>query len=69
MGSDENFMALLQAGKIDEARALLAREKKASKFEPDTISTGKSGEAVFYKGRRRVEQNSAGEWQLVPKKK
>jgi hypothetical protein len=68
MGSAEDFMALLNAGKINEARALLEREKEASKFAPDSAKTGKSGEAVFYRGRRRVEQNAAGEWQLARKK-
>ncbi|NTJ68655.1 hypothetical protein G6M50_30910 [Agrobacterium rhizogenes] len=68
MGSSEDFMALLNAGKINEARALLDREKEASKFAPDSVKTGKSGEAEFYRGRRRVEQNAAGEWQLVPKR-
>lgn len=69
MGISEDFTSLLNAGKIEEARALLEREKARSKFEPDTIKTGKSGEAIFYKGRRRVEQNTSGDWQPVPKRK
>ncbi|MGY5780306.1 hypothetical protein [Rhizobium sp. LEGMi135b] len=68
MSKSEELMALISAGKIEEARALLEQEKARAKFEPDTVKTGKSGEAIFYKGRRRVEQGPSGDWQLAPKK-
>jgi hypothetical protein len=68
MGAD-NLMELIEAGKIDEVKALLKVQIAKAKFEPDEIRSGTDRKAKFYKRGRRVEKDENGEWQLLKKQK
>ncbi len=62
----EEFMALLKAGKITEARALLETEKLNSEYAPDTVSAVKGKPPRFTKKGKPVELGDDGKWR--PKK-
>lgn len=61
----KKLMALLKAGKLDEAQAQLNAEKVKAENEPDTIrqETGKS--ARFTKRGKPVELDKKDKWRLA----
>jgi hypothetical protein len=63
MDADE-FMALIKAGKIAEAKEALEIQKAKLKFSPNKIIVKKDGSAVFKKGKKIVELGQSGEWEL-----
>ena len=58
-------MALIKAGKIDEARAMLQAEKTKAEFEPDTILQAEDGSVICTKRGKTVEMDENGNWKLV----
>lgn len=67
MGFSNDVIALIKAGKREEALAIVERFKKENRLSPTRITTDKAGSPVFYRGKRRVIQNASGEWELAPK--
>jgi hypothetical protein len=60
----ENFMTLLQEGKIEEARALIETEKANSKYSPDTVDAVNGKPPRFTKKGKPVELGDDGKWRL-----
>ena len=60
----EDFMALLNEGKVDEARAMIETEKLNSEYAPDTIETTGAGKARCTKKGKAVELGGDGKWRL-----
>jgi hypothetical protein len=68
MTEQDEFSALIAAGKYDEARAYLDALKAKTKNSPTSV-TVQNGKAVFKRGNRRVEQQADGTWQYATKSK
>jgi len=58
-------MALIKAGKIDEARAMLKAEVIKAEFEPDTILQAEDGSVICTKRGKTVEMDEKGKWKFV----
>jgi len=58
------FAALVAAGRIDDARALIERQKAQVKFAPDTIMRTASGGVLCTRRGTVVEQDTGGTWRL-----
>jgi hypothetical protein len=58
----EEFIALIKAGKIAEARATVEALKKKVKYSPDTFVQGKPPR--FWKRGKPVELGEDGNWRL-----
>ena len=50
----EDFMDLIKAGRIGDARKLLKAEMERAKTEPKVIIQNKGGPVIFKHGRRTV---------------
>lgn len=61
--SQDAYMALLKAGRIAEARAMLEVEIEKARFAPDT-TTAKDGTVTFTRRGKEVEQDADGYWRL-----
>lgn len=59
------ILALVEAGKIDEARAMIDAELVKSKYHPDTIEAESGKAPKFMKNGKPVELGSSGTWRLV----
>jgi len=66
-GKAEIFMALVKAGKIDEAQAMLKAEKIKAKYSPDTIEQKTGEPARFTKKGKTVELGTDGNWHFSEK--
>jgi len=62
-----DFMDLIKAGKIEEARALIEAQKAKVKYSPDTVTVTKGKPARFTKRGKAVELDKSGNWRLKPK--
>jgi hypothetical protein len=60
----DEFMELLKSGRIDEARAIIEREKADSKFSPDTVIANTGKPPRFTKKGKAVEIGEDGKWRL-----
>lgn len=60
--TSESFLALLKAGKIDEARDLIEREKVKAKNSPNAVLIKKDGTAKFTHKGKEVLPDSDGGW-------
>lgn len=65
MGDEsKDYLALLKAGKLDEARELIEQEMIKAKTEPNCIAIKSDGSAKFtYKGKS-VEPDGEGGWRF-----
>lgn len=61
----EKWTALLNAGKIEEARAMLEAEGINAKYEPDTGRQEKGNSVQFTKEGKSVELDGNGNWRPV----
>ena len=64
----EEFTALLNTGKIEEAKAMLAAEMIKAKYEPDTFISEDGKPPKFMKRGKLVERGEDGMWRLKPRK-
>lgn len=64
----DDFMALVKAGKIKEAQAMLEVEKVKAKYEPDTITSVQGKPPRFTKRGKPVELGDDGIWRPKPEK-
>jgi pentatricopeptide repeat protein len=60
----EDFMALIKAGRIGDARKMLKDEMQRAEFAPDTITQKKDGALTFTRQGKEVERNAQGIWHL-----
>ncbi len=58
----EDFMSLVKAGKIKEARAWIEAEKVKAKYSPDTVVSEDGKPPKFSKKRKPVESGEDGIW-------
>lgn len=63
-----DFMALVEAGKIKEAKAMLEAEKVKAEYEPDTITSVVGKPPLFTKRGKPVELGDDGIWRPKPEK-
>ncbi len=60
------FKSLCKAGKFKEALALAVHGHEDDKLAPTRFSMDKkSGLPIFYRGNKRVELDTADEWQFA----
>ena len=60
------FASLCKAGRFKDALGLAVEGHELEKFVPSRFSLDKrSGLPIFYRGNKRVELDSSGEWQLA----
>ncbi len=69
MKQESKLMALIRAGKRQEALDMVERLKMAAQSLPTSIKVGRTGAVTYYKGNRRFVRNIQGGWDQVPKKK
>ncbi|MGV1794751.1 hypothetical protein GR212_35920 [Rhizobium lusitanum] len=69
MKQESKLMALIRAGKRQEALDMLERLKAATQLPPTSIKVGRTGAVTYYKGNRRFVRNIQGGWDPVLKKK
>jgi len=62
-----DFMDLIKEGKLEEARALIERQKVKMKYAPDTISVVNGKPPRLTKKGKLVELGEDGNWRLKPK--
>jgi len=65
----EDFMVLVNAGKIKEAQAMIEAEKVKARYSPDTIVSEDGKPPFFTKKGKHVEQGEDGIWRLKSKSK
>ena len=59
------FKSLCKDGKFKEALSLATNGYEEDRFAPTRFSMDKkTGNPIFYRGNKRVELNSADEWQI-----
>ncbi len=69
MKKESKLMALIRAGKRQEALDMVERLKTAAQSLPTSIKVNRTGAVTYYKGSCRFVRNIEGGWDLVPKKK
>lgn len=69
MESTSQLMALIRAGKRQEALELIERLKATVPLAPNRIKLDRTGAVTFYRGNRRLVKNEAGKWELAHKSK
>jgi hypothetical protein len=69
MKKESKLMALIRAGKRQEALDMVERLKTAAQSLPTSIKLNRTGAVTYYKGSCRFVRNIEGGWDLVPKKK
>jgi hypothetical protein len=69
MKQESKLMALIRAGKRQEAFDMVERLKALTQSLPTSIKVDRTGTVTYYKGNRRFVRNIQGGWDLVPKKK
>ncbi|GEM_PF-1240684 len=69
MKQESKLMALIRAGKRQEALDMVERLKMAAQSLPTSIKVDRSGIVTYYKGNCRFVRNIQGGWDQVPKKK
>lgn len=69
MKQESKLMALIRAGKRQEALDMVERLKAATQSLPTSIKVDRTGAVTYYKGNCRFVRNIQGGWDLVPKKK
>ncbi|GAC1045828.1 hypothetical protein [Rhizobium sp. No.120] len=69
MKHESKLMALIRAGKRQEALDMVERLKVAAQSLPTSIKVDRKGAVTYYKGSCRFVRNIQGGWDLVPKKK
>jgi len=69
MKQESKLMALIRAGKRQEAFDMVERLKAAAQLLPTAIKVSRTGAVSYHKGNRRFVRNTHGGWDLVPKKK
>jgi hypothetical protein len=65
----EDFMDLLKAGRIEDARKLLKAEMEYAKTAPDTLTQNRDGTATFKHRGKIVERDADGNWHFAKNKK
>ncbi|MBB3425820.1 MULTISPECIES: hypothetical protein [Rhizobium] len=69
MKHESKLMALIRAGKRQEALDMVERLKAGAQSPPTSIKVDRTGAVTYYKGNCRFVRNIQGGWDLVPKKK
>jgi len=69
MTQESKLMALIRAGKRQEALDMVERLKVGTQSIPTSIKVDRTGCVSYYKGNRRFVRNTQGWWELAPKKK
>lgn len=69
MTQESKLMALIRAGKRQEALEMVERLKSVTQSTPTSIKVDRSGAVGYYRGNRRFVRNTQGWWELRPKKK
>lgn len=69
MTHESKLMALIRAGKRQEALDMVERLKSVTQSIPTSIKVDRTGAVTYYKGNRRFVRNTHGWWEQVPKKK
>ncbi|KAA1184800.1 hypothetical protein HGP16_06530 [Rhizobium sp. P40RR-XXII] len=69
MKQESKLMALIRAGKRQEAFDMVERLKAVTQSLPTSIKVDRTGAVTYYKGNRRFVRNLQGGWELAPKKK
>jgi hypothetical protein len=65
----EDFMDMIKAGRIGDARNMLKAEMERAKTEPTTIIQNKNGTVTFKHRGKIVEQDAEGNWHFAKRKK
>jgi len=65
----DDFMTLVNGGRIEEARAWVEAQELRVKYAPDTIRVSKGGKARLTKREKPVELDKDGVWRLKQKEK
>jgi hypothetical protein len=69
MTQESKLMALIRAGKRQEAFDMVERLKSVTQSIPASIKVDRAGAVNYYKGSRRFVRNTQGWWDVAPKKK
>lgn len=69
MTQESKLMALIRAGKRQEALDMVERLKSVTQSIPASIKVDRSGAVNYYKGNRRFVRNTQRWWDVAPKKK
>ncbi|NLR98217.1 hypothetical protein HGP17_15490 [Rhizobium sp. P38BS-XIX] len=69
MTQESKLMALIRAGKRQEALDMVERLKSATPVASTSIKVDRKGMVTYYKGDRRFMGNTQSWWAQTPKKK